>query len=192
MSMQPKPRITPEEYLALERAAETKSEYFNGEMFAMAGARYAHNLIIGNVIATLHAQLRRRDCTVSASDLRVKVSPTGLYTYPDVVVVCGKPQLEDEHLDTLLNPKVIIEVLSESTADYDRGRKFEHYRTIDSLVEYVLIAQDKPHVEHFLRQSPSQWLFSETNRLDDTIALTSIDCQLSLAELYAKVDLPSA
>jgi Uma2 family endonuclease len=190
--MQSKPRITPAEYLALERAAETKSEYFNGEMFAMAGASYAHNLITGNVITALHAQLRGRDCTVSASDLRVKVPATGLYTYPDVVVVCDTPRLEDEHMDTLLNPKVIIEVLSESTADYDRGRKFEHYRTIDSFVEYVLIAQDKAHVEHFLRQSPTQWLFSETNRIEDTIALTSIDCQLSLADVYAKVDLHSA
>ncbi len=188
--IQPKPRITPEEYLALERAAATKSEYFDGDVFAMSGGSFAHAVIIGNVVTALGLQLRGRDCTVSPNDLRVKVSPTGLYTYPDVVVACGTPRFEDAHGDTLLNPIVLIEVLSESTADYDRGRKFEHYRTIDSFVEYVLIAQDKPHVEHFVRQSPTQWLFSETNRREDSIKLESIGCTLSLTDVYEKVQLP--
>jgi Uma2 family endonuclease len=187
MSIQAKPRITSEEYLTRERAAETKSEYFDGEVFAMSGASRQHVAIVGNVVTALNNQLRGRDCAVYASDLRVKASPTGLYTYPDVVVVCGEGRFEDEHVDTLLNPMVIVEVLSDSTADYDRGRKFKHYRMIDTFVEYVLIAQDKPHVEHFVRQSRTQWLFSETDRLDDTLTLRSIGCQLALAEVYAKV-----
>ncbi len=189
MSSQPKTFITPEEYLAIERKAEYKSEYFNGEMFAMAGASERHVLIVTNVVAELRGQLRRRPCTVYSTDLRVRVSPTGLYTYPDVVVVCGQPQFADDQRDTLLNPTLIVEVLSESTKDYDRGGKFEHYRSLASLNEYVLIAQDKHHVEHFVRQPDNRWLLSETNRLEDTIHLSSIDCDLALAEVYDKVEL---
>src|SRR5205085_5334550 len=119
---------TPEEYLILERQAEYKSEYFNGEIFAMTGASRRHNLVAANVLASLHGQLRKRPCEVYSSDMRVKVSPTGLYTYPDVVVVCNDPLFDDKQKDTLLNPTVLIEVLSKSTASYDRGEKFEHYR----------------------------------------------------------------
>ena len=191
MSLQPKTFITPEEYLAIERKAEYKNEYFNGEMFAMAGASERHVLIVTNVAAELRGQLRRRPCTVYSTDLRVRVSPTGLYTYPDVVVVCGQPQFADDQRDTLLNPTLIVEVLSESTKDYDRGGKFEHYRSLASLNEYVLIAQDKHHVEHFVRQPDNRWLLSETNRLEDTIHLPSIDCDLALAEVYDKVELPA-
>jgi Uma2 family endonuclease len=139
MSTQPKTFISPEQYLAIERKAERKSEYFNGEMFAMAGASESHVLIVTNVVAELREQLRGRPYTVYSTDLRVKVSPTGLYTYPDVVVVCGQPQFADDQRDTLLNPTLIVEVLSESTQDYDRGEKFEHYRSIASFHEYVLI-----------------------------------------------------
>ncbi len=191
MSLQPKTHLTPEEYLAIERKAECKSEYFNGEMFAMAGASERHVLIVTNVVAELRGQLRRRPCTVYSTDLRVRVSPTGLYTYPDVVVVCGQAQFADDQKDTLLNPTLIVEVLSESTKDYDRGGKFEHYRSLASLNEYVLIAQDKHHVEHFVRQSDNRWLLSETNRLEDTIHLSSIDCNLALAEVYDKVEMPA-
>jgi len=192
MAMQPKPRITPEEYLAQERAAERKSEYFDGEVFAMAGASPAHALIVTNVVAELRDKLRSRDCTVYSSDLRVKVGATGLYTYPDVVVVCGEPQFDDEQEDTLLNPNVIVEVLSKSTQDYDRGGKFEQYRTIDSFAEYVLIGQDKPHVEHFARQPDGRWILTETNRLGDQIELPSISARLALADVYEKVKFPSA
>ena len=191
MSLQLKSYLTPEEYLAIERKAEYKSEYFNGEMFAMAGASERHVLIVTNVVAELRGQLRRRPCTVYSTDLRVRVSPTGLYTYPDVVVVCGQAQFADDQKDTLLNPTLIVEVLSESTKDYDRGRKFEHYRTLTSLSEYVLIDQDKHHVEHFVRQPENRWLLSETNRLEDTIHLSSISCDLALAEVYDKVELPA-
>jgi Uma2 family endonuclease len=161
-------------------------------MFAMSGASPAHVLIVTNVVGELSSQLRKRDCVVFSTSLRVKVSATGLYAYPDVVVVCGAPRFEDEHGDTLLNPMVLIEVLSKSTQDYDRGAKFEQYRTIESFTEYALIAQDKPHVEHFVRQSPSQWLFSETDRMDDPLTLGSIGCQLALRDMYEKVTLPHA
>lgn len=191
MSLQPKTHLTPEEYLAIERKAEYKSEYFNGEMFAMAGASERHALIVTNVVAELRGQLRHRPCTVYSTDLRVRVSPTGLYTYPDVIVVCGQAQFADDQKDTLLNPTLIVEVLSESTKDYDRGGKFEHYRSLASLSEYVLIAQDKHHVEHFVRQPDNRWLLSETNRLEDTIHLPSIASNLALAEVYDKVELPA-
>ena len=189
MNPQLKPRLTPEDYLALERSAEFKSEYFDGEIFAMAGASRAHNTIVVNTTIELGNQLKKRPCKLYVSDIRVKVSPTGLYTYPDVVVVCGKEQFEDTHLDTLLNPTLIIEVLSDSTEAYDRGRKFEHYRHLDSLVEYVLIAQQRPHVESFRRQSDQHWLLTECSGLDGTLRLESIDCDLALAEIYAKVEL---
>ena len=189
MSLQPKPRLTPEDYLALERSADFKSEYFDGEIFAMTGASEPHNLIVINTIRELSAQLKKRPCKVYANDMRVKVSPTGLYTYPDVVVVCGKEQFEDARLDTLLNPTLIIEVLSDSTEAYDRGRKFEHYRHLDSLVEYVLIAQQRPHIESYRRQPDQQWLLTECSGLEATLRLQSIDCDLALAEIYAKVEL---
>ena len=191
MSLQPKSYITPEEYLATERKAEYKSEYFNGEMFAMAGASERHVSIVANVMYLLVGQLKGRPGKAYSSDMRVKVSPTGLYTYPDVVVVCGQPQFADEQKDTLLNPTLIVEVLSESTKDYDRGEKFEHYRTLPSLSEYVLIAQDKYHVEHFVRQPDNRWLLSETNLLGDTIHLSSIACDLALTEVYDKVEMPA-
>jgi Uma2 family endonuclease len=189
MSLQPKPYLTPEEYLVIERKAEYKSEYLNGEMFAMAGASERHVTIVANLMYLLVGQLRGRPCKAYASDLRVRVSPTGLYTYPDVVVVCGQPQFADDQKDTLLNPTLIIEVLSASTKDYDRGGKFEHYRSLVSLQEYVLIDQEKYHVEHFMRQPDSRWLLAETNNLEDAIQLLSISCRLALAEIYDKVDL---
>lgn len=189
MSTLSKTHYTPEEYLALERAAEFKSEYFNGEIFAMSGASLRHVLIVTNLVVELATQLKKRDCTVYSTDLRVKVNPTGLFTYPDVIVVCGEPLFSDEQKDTLINPTVIVEVLSESTKDYDRGGKFEQYRTLESLKEYVLVAQDKPHVEHFVRQADHRWLLSESNRMDGTIGLASICSTLALAEVYDKVDL---
>ena len=182
-----KPRVTAQEYLAIERKAECKSEYFDGEMFAMAGAKREHVLIVGNVGKRLGLQLDERDCEVYLSDMRLKVSPAGLYTYPDVVVVCGQPRFEGDELDTLLNPKIIAEVLSKSTEGYDRGKKFEHYRTLESLAEYVLIDQQKPHVEHYVRQADNRWLLSETNDLNAVIRLPSIQCELSLAEIYRKI-----
>ena len=192
MSLQPQTRVTPEEYLAQERQALYKSEYLNGEIFAMSGANREHNLICVNVSASLHAQLRQRPCEAYVSDMRVKVSPTGLYTYPDVVVVCGEPQFEDAHVDTLLNPTVIVEVLSPSTEDYDRGTKFEHYRALPSLQEYLLISQDKVHIVHYVKQADATWVLSETTRPEDRFQLPSISCDLSVAEMYDKVSFISS
>jgi len=191
MSAVPGPFLTPQEYLARERQAETKSEYLRGEVFAMSGASREHNLIVGNISRELGEQLRDRQCEVYQSDMRVKVSPTGLYTYPDVTVVCGEPEFEDAEVDTLLNPKVLVEVLSPSTADYDRGGKFTHYRRLPSLHEYVLISQDRLLVEHYLRQRQDEWLLTEESSLQDTLVLPSIDCRLPLSEIYLKVRFPS-
>jgi Uma2 family endonuclease len=187
MSAQPKTYVSVEDYLAGERMSRIKHEYYAGEMFAFAGGSEAHNLIAANVLASLHTQLRRRPCKVYPSDMRVKVEHTGLYTYPDVVVVCGHPHFEDPAHDTLLNPIVIIEVLSPSTERYDRGKKFQNYRTIDSLTEYLLIAQDTYRIEQYLRQPDQQWLLSEATSLDAIIDLPSIQCTLALADIYEKV-----
>lgn len=183
MASDPRPRVSPEDYLALERRSETRSEYLDGEIFAMTGASERHNLLAGNLYTTFRAQLRPRGCRVYVSDMRVKVSATDLYTYPDVVVVCSKPQFEDAEVDTLLNPQVIVEVLSKSTEDYDRGTKFVHYRAIPSLTEYLLVAQDQIHVEHHLRQAEG-WLLTETDRLDDVLDLPSAGARLDVAEVY--------
>ena len=178
--------LTPEEYLANERKALTKSEYRNGQIHAMPGASHEHNVIMGNTFAELHIQLRDRTCIVYPSDMRVKVSSTGRYTYPDVIVVCDEPQFEDSHFDTLLNPTVLIEVLSPSTAAYDRGEKFAAYQKLDSLREYVLISQENVCVEHYLRQE-QDWDLTEFRSLDDVFSLVSIGCELALQAIYAKV-----
>jgi Uma2 family endonuclease len=180
---------TPQEYLALERQAPYKSEYYAGEIFALAGASRWHNLIVANVIGELRSQLKGRPCVTYPSGLRVKVDPAGLYTYPDVTVVCGEAHFEDAQQDTLLTPTLIVEVLSESTEAYDRGGKFAHYRKLESLQEYVLISQTKPLIEHYVRQPDHHWLFAEADKLTDTLHLPSIGCHLALSEVYDKVDL---
>src|SRR5215471_2641510 len=147
MSTLPGTYLTPEQYLEIERKAEFKSEYYQGEMFAMAGARRNHIRLVTNTVASMHPQLRGGECEVYSNDMRVCVSSAGLYTYPDIVVACGKPQFLDGELDTLLNPVSIIEVLSPSTEAYDRGRKFALYRSLESLREYVLLSSDRVQVE---------------------------------------------
>jgi Uma2 family endonuclease len=189
MSSHAHARLTAEEYLALERQAPYKSEYGNGEIFAMSGASRRHNLIALNIGAELRAQLKQRPCEVYTSDMRVKISRTGIYTYPDVVVVCEEPVFEDAEVDTLLNPTVLVEVLSKSTEDYDRGGKFEHYRTLASLQEYLLVAQERCHVVHYVRQPDHTWLLAETYDMHDGVHLPSIHCDLLLSEVYAKVRL---
>lgn len=187
-------RLTSEEYLALERAAERKSEFLAGEMFAMAGANESHNLIATNLSRELSTQLRDRPCWVYGSDMRVKVSATGLYTYPDVTVVCGERQFEDARRDTLLNPTVIVEVLSSSTEAYDRGEKFAQYRQLDSLEEYLLVSQDRQRLERYVRQERGlEWLLTEANSPQAFVHLSAIGCDLALSEVYAKVEfLPGA
>lgn len=191
MSTQSVPHITSQEYLALERQAEVKSEYYAGEMFLMSGASRAHNLIVANLIREIGNQLKGRTCRVYPSDMRVKVDSTGLYTYPDVIVVCGEEQFDDEHEDTLLNPTVVIDVLSDSTEAYDRGKKFEHYRRLESLAEYVLVAQTNRHLEHYTRKSADEWLLTEASLPDSEIELPSCGCVVSLAEVYDKVTFPT-
>jgi len=187
MSSLPKQRFTPEQYLALEREAEYKSEYYDGEIFAMSGASRAHILVTVNIATQLNLQLKGRPCETYVGDMRVKVSPTGLYTYPDIVVVCGEPVFEDGQADTLVNPTVLIEVLSPTSEDNDRGRKFGHYRRIESLEEYIVIAQDEPRVEQFVRQAEGHWLLSEASGLEQTLLLPSISGTLSLADVYDRV-----
>jgi Uma2 family endonuclease len=187
MSSQTKPGYTPQEYLAIERSSQQKNEYFNGEIFAMGGASERHNLIVGNIFAALHGQLRNKPCKVYSSDMRVKITQTGLYTYPDIVALCGEAQFDDEQLDTLVNPTVIIEVLSKSTEGYDRGEKFAHYRKITSLVEYVLISQDKNRIENYRRQPDNQWLMSEVSQPQESLELLSIQSTLLMADVYDKV-----
>ncbi|HKR63884.1 MAG TPA: Uma2 family endonuclease [Thermoanaerobaculia bacterium] len=180
--------LTPTEYLELERKAEVKSEYINGRMYAMVGATLPHGFIVTNLIREISTQLLGKNCRVVPIDVRVKVSPTGMYTYPDVVAFCGEPELEDKHRDTLLNPALIAEVLSPSTEAYDRGEKFAHYRRIDTLQEYVLVAQDKMRVEHYRREG-DQWILTELNTPHAILRLRSIDCQIELSAVYRDVDL---
>ena len=178
---------TPQEYLAVEREAEVKSEYFNGGMFAMSGESREHNLIVTNIVRELSQQMKGRPCEVYPNDMRVKVSATGLYTYPDAIVVCGEPRFEDAHVDTLLNPTLIVEVLSASTAAYDRGQKFGHYRWVESLTEYVLVSQDECKVEHYAKQSDRQWLQTVVQSLEAEVKLDSIQGVLQLREIYDRV-----
>ncbi len=161
----------------------------NGAIVAMAGASYEHNTIAANVLTALNVRLRGKGCRAVGSDQRVHVPATGLFTYPDVTVVCGKPDFHPKDPDTLLNPRVIVEVLSGSTEAYDRGAKFAHYRSLPSLVEYILIAQNGPLVEHFQRIESGQWLFTVYRGEGATAALPALGCELPLAEVYEGVDL---
>jgi len=179
--------LTPEQYLEIERKAEFKSEYYNGEMFATSGVGLAHNRLVTALIGELGQQLRHSPCEVLGSDMRVAVRATGLYTYPDASVCCGGPQLLEGQMDTLLNPTLIVEVLSPSTEAYDRGRKFEHYRSMDSFTAYLLVASDRIHVDLFTRQPDGRWILTSADRLEDVVDLQAIGCRLSLADLYEKV-----
>lgn len=186
---EPKQRLSPEEYLARERVAEVKSEYLAGETFLMSGASRKHGLVTLNIAASLHGQLRDRPCEIFAADMRVEVTTTELFTYPDVVVVRGEPRFRDADLDTLLNPTLIVEVLSPSTSDYDRGTKFAHYRSLPSLREYLLFAQERVHAEQYTRQDGERWLLAETSDPEAVLDLPSVGCTLTLADVYAKVPL---
>lgn len=179
--------ITPDEYLKMERHSETKHEYFNGRIYAMTGASEAHNTIAGNLIGILYAEVIDKGCRVYPGDMRVKVSPTGLYTYPDVTVVCGKPQTEKNELDTLLNPILLVEILSPSTAEYDRSEKFRHYRTLKSLQDYLLVSQDRVWVEHYTLRA-GEWIYNDATTLDALLNLPSINTNLPLAKVYQNVN----
>lgn len=185
MAAEPLQRFTAAEYLALERQAETKSEFWNGEIFAMAGASREHNLIAMAIGSALYPQLK--GCELYGSDMRVRVPATDLYTYPALVVVCEPPQFDAEGVDTLVNPSFLIEVLSASTEDYDRGRKPAHYRTIPSLAGYLLVAQDRVHLELVARQSAGRWLLTEVEDREAVLELPIGGARLAVAELYARM-----
>jgi Uma2 family endonuclease len=181
------PRLTPMEYLAIERAAPTKSEFYDGEMFAMAGGTALHSLIGTNVTGEFRNKLRGKHCVPYNADLRIQVQATGLFTYPDLSIICGPLQFADAD-DTVTNPSVLIEVLSPSTEAYDRGQKFLQYRQIPSLREYLLVSQHEPLLELFVRQDNNLWSLREAAGLDARLEIPSLEIAVSLAEIYANVD----
>lgn len=185
MSALPKQFYTPEEYLDRERGAEYKSEYFAGEIVAMAGAKRTHCLISGSITASLGTQLRQAPCEVYAGDMKVQADKARQFSYPDVVVVCGEPQFRDDQDDVLQNPVIIVEVLSPSTEAYDRGEKFLRYRQLDSLQEYLLVTQNEQRVEQFTKQSDGSWRMTETT--EGSLTLESVGCTLSFDDIYNKV-----
>jgi Uma2 family endonuclease len=192
MASQPNILLTAEEYLALEEKAEYKSEYFDGEMFAMSGVSLPHDTIVGNIFATLHNQLKGGPCRAHTSDMRVAASTTRAYVYPDVSIACKDAKYIRRGTDNLLNPVAIIEVLSPTTEPHDRGKKFQWYKGIASLKEYVLVSQDEVLVERFLRQDAGgDWLYSSFTSLDDSLVLGSAPATLKLRDLYDGV-FPSA
>lgn len=188
MSAIPKTKLTPAEYLEFERKSEERHEYFDGEIFAMSGAKRRHHVVAWNIGGELRQKLKGKNCEAYPSDMRVFIPETGLYTYPDLVVVCGEPKFQDNVFDTLLNPILLIEVLSESTESYDRGKKFQHYRSIKSLREYVLVSQDEARIEKYLKQGDGFWVLSEAVGLDSKIKFDAIDCVIELREVFDKID----
>lgn len=186
MSTQPHTDLAPEEYLAIERQAEYKSEYMDSEVYAISGASLRHNKIVANVIAELVQQLKGRPYSALPSDMKVRMPDSRKFFYPDVSVVCGEPQFHDERQDIILNPILIVEVLSEGTAACDRGEKFQAYQQLASLQEYLLISQDKNFIQQYVRQTQESWTYRAAVRLESTLSLPSIECELSLKAIYDK------
>lgn len=180
--------FTAEQYLDLERHTEIRHEFLDGIVYAMSGASRAHSHICYNLAGITHRQLSGTPCTGFSSDMKVRVGDASLFAYPDLTIFCGEPRFHDDHGDVLLNPVVIFEVLSRSTEAYDRGEKFERYKTIETLTDYVLVSQDRARVEHFSRQPGGAWSLNEVNGLDASLGLASIDCRLPLAEVYDRVE----
>lgn len=191
MAATPQPLISAAQYLEAERKAPNKHEFVDGQVVAMAGASVAHNTLVANLSGELHPRLKSLGCQHFVGDMRVNAGNSGLYTYPDLVIVCGKPILEDIHRDTLLNPLAIIEVLSPSTEAWDRGEKFARYREIASLQEYVLVSQSQPLAERYVRQGEN-WVLSVFRGLDSTLRLESVDVSVELSAMYALVEFEDA
>ena len=187
MSAHAQPRLTPEQYLEIERAADFKSDYYDGHMYAMSGGSPRHAFIIGNLVRELGIALKSRPGSVASSDLRLRVGSGTLYTYPDVMVVCGPIQVAARQTDTLINPTIVAEVLSPSTERYDRGIKWTQYRTIESLQEYALVSQAEPRVEIFRRKPEGQWLFVDFAGLDGVCKFDSLDCAVALSDIYHNI-----
>ena len=188
--------LSPEEYITLERKAKpdantVRNEYIQGEIFPMSGASFTHNLIKGNIFVQLHNRLIESSCVVFANEMRVGIPSAQSYFYPDVGVICDEPRFEDNVFDTLLNPIVIVEVLSPSTEGYDRGEKFSRYRQLNSLKEYILVSQDSVNVERFLRKS-DEWSYTFFQEIEQQLPLTSLQCKLPLQEIYGRITFPKA
>ena len=177
----------PEEYFEMEEAAEYKSEYYHGEIFAMSGASFNHNITAGNTFASLHSSLSDSDCTVFTSDMKIQVDEDRHYTYPDISIACGDIEFAKNRNDTIINPIVIFEVLSESTMDYDRGAKFAAYKNISSLKDYILIDQYTCHVEYFYKNEDGKWSLDEFKNLNDTLKIRTLGIELSLKTVYNRV-----
>lgn len=192
MTAVPKPKYTEAEYLALERAAEYKSEFYNGEIFAMAGAKYEHNVVKENIARHLGNQLVGGPCRTLTSDMKVKVEATGLIAYPDIVVFCGEPQFLDDRRDVLLNPLIVVEVLSPSTERYDRRTKLRHYQQIPTLMEVVLVSPEEPFVERFARRTDATWSVEAAIELDEALAFASVPVRVPLRAIYAGLTIPEA
>ena len=184
--------ISEEDYLTMEEVSPVKHEYFDGEIFQMAGASEQHNTVTINIAGELHQQLKKRPCKVYQNDMRLYIEKEGIYVYPDVMVVCGKPEIKKfKSLDNILNPVLIVEVLSESTADYDKGAKFEQYRTIESFKEYLLVSQDRKQLTRYTKQTDGSWILMDFIGDKTRIELFSIECSLAIEDIYDKVDFDS-
>lgn len=183
-----KEHYTLEEYFELERNSEERYEYWNGEVFDMSGASPEHDQILINFITNFNAKFGERKCRVFSSNVRVKVPTAPPYRYPDLSVMCGEPKFEKiGGVDALINPALIIEILSSSTEAYDRGDKFTHYKSIPSFNEYLLVAQHRPHITQLVKQADGIWIHKEFNSLEDVLKLTSLDCVLALTEIYQNI-----
>lgn len=188
MAALPKTIVSEKEYLEEERNSLHKSEYYNGEIFAMAGATKAHNKIVASIILAIGNHLKGKSCTFFPSDLRVHNLENSLYTYPDVIVVCGEEKYLDDEFDTLLNPTVLVEVLSRATEDYDRGTKFKLYRTISSLKNYILVSSTECAAEIYTRKENDEWVLNTAQEKNSHIHISAIDYDLSLSDIYAQAD----
>lgn len=188
MSAQPKTKLSSQEYLELEIRAEVRSEYFDGEVFAMAGTSLNHTRIVRNISRRLDEHTESGPCEVVSNDLRVSVPFNNAYVYPDLVGLCQEPKLDSSKFNTLLNPELIIEVLSSSTEAYDRGLKFAGYRTIPTVKEYIIIAQDEMRVEQYLRQADDTWQVRFLEKADDLLQVESMKCAIPLSQIYDRVN----
>jgi Uma2 family endonuclease len=183
--------VTPEEYLAAERLSETRSEYIDGGVFPMTGGTANHIRIVSNIDTRLNFQLDERQCDVFPIDMKVRLPDSRKFFYPDVVVVCGEVQYHDNRKDIITNPDLVVEVLSPSTEAFDRGEKFKAYQTVESLKEYLLVAQDKPFVEQFVKNEAGKWEYAAAIGLESSLTLPSIGCTLNLAAVYKRVEFDS-
>jgi Uma2 family endonuclease len=188
MVAKPQKYYSPEEYLALEETVDYRSEYYQGEIFAMSGASVNHNRIAGNLHAALNNAFDAKPCEAFMGDVRLLVKKNGLYTYPDVMVICGQLEFVEGRTDTLTNPIVIVEVLSKATQDYDRGAKFELYRATETLQDYVLIDQARVHVEYFRKLEDGRWLLQEFNQLEAILRIEAVGVEIPLSRVYQRVE----